>query len=309
MKKKKRKIWLWFLSSIIIIFAILIGTALGIVSSKLNKMEKVTIDKSNLGIEENNIENYKNKKEIKNIALFGIDSDDDNNGRSDAIMIATIDAEHNKLKLTSLMRDSYVNIEGYGMDKLNHAYAYGGPQLSIKTINENFGLNIDSFMSVNFSSLPVIIDLLDGVDISIAEDEVPYVPGISEAGTYTLTGGQALSYSRIRSTNGDDYRRTERQRTLLNALFTEASTMPKSSYLTMLDSILPYVKTNMSSSEILSLGTSVFSSYSNGLQQLRFPLDGYSEGTMIDGVYYLTFDQAKTKQQVMDYIFDDKNPQ
>ena len=83
------------------------------------------------------------------------------------------------------------------MDKINHAYAFGGPELAIQTINTNFGLNIEDFVSVNFSSLPKIIDLLGGVDINITAEEVPHIQGIDIKGPHTLTGEQALSYSRI----------------------------------------------------------------------------------------------------------------
>ena len=123
-------------------------------------MDKVEVDKSDLQISQEITNSYNKSDKIKNIALFGVDAPDDENGRSDSIMIVTIDPAHEKLKLTSIMRDSYVNIPGYGLDKISHAYAFGGPQLAIKTLNENFGLNITNFMTVNFSSLPIIIDTL-----------------------------------------------------------------------------------------------------------------------------------------------------
>ena len=309
MKKKKRKIWLWVLLSLVTVLLLSVGSVFALIHSKINKMEKVKIDKSDLGIQKEHKKIYDSKKDIKNIALFGIDAEDGEAGRSDAIMIATIDGEHNKLKLTSIMRDSYVNIEGHGMDKINHAFAFGGAQLAVKTLNQNFGLNIENFLTVNFSSLPKIIDLLGGVDINITDEEAAFVDGIDGAGTYTLTGDQALTYSRIRYAAGGDYKRTERQRTVLEALFAKASSMPKSSALNLTDALLPYVQTNMSATDILSLGTSVLSAHSNGLEQLRFPLDGYSEGKMIDEVYYLTFDADTTKKQIMDYIFEDKQPQ
>lgn len=304
-RKKKKRIWLRVLISLLVIIIALCSGGYLYVHSKLNKMDKVEVDKGDLGISQDITTNYNNTDKIKNIALFGVDAPDGENGRSDSIMIATIDPIHKKLKLTSIMRDSYVNIPGRGLDKINHAYAFGGPQLAIKTINENFGLNITDFMTVNFSSLPIIIDALGGVEISITDEEVSHIPGISSAGTFTLTGEQALAYSRIRYAEGGDYKRTERQRTVLEGLFTKALSMPASSYVSTLDTVLPYIQTNMSSSNILSLGTKALTSFNGQLEQQRFPLDGYCEGAMIDGVYYLTFDAETTKQQFMDYIFED----
>ena len=317
-KKKKSlgfKIFIGFLCILLAILTVGGGYVIGLI----NKMDNVELNKDNLGIVEEDLKDYDNVNKIKNIALFGLDSTDGETGRSDAIMIATVDPIHNKVKLTSIMRDSYVYIDGYGNDKINHAYAYGGPELSIKTINENFGLNIEDFVSVNFSSLPVIINILGGVDIEITEEELQYIndyindinnrdgttsPNITYAGVQHLDGTQALAYSRIRYTSGGDYKRTERQRTVLEALFNKLTSASVSSYNSLLNKVLPYVQTNLNTGDILSLGTNVLG-IGNNLEQDRFPRDGYCEGAMIDGVYYLTFDIETAKQQMRDYIFND----
>ena len=318
-KKKKKstgfKIFIGFLCVLLAIAVVGGGYFVGL----LSKMDNVDIDKDNLGIVEEELKDYDNINKIKNIALFGVDATDADTGRSDSIMIATIDSVHNKLKLTSIMRDSYVYIDGYGQDKINHAYAYGGPELSIKTINENFGLNIEDFVSVNFSSLPVIINILGGVDIEITNEELEYIngyiddinykdgtssPHIYYAGLQHLDGTQALAYSRIRYTSGGDYQRTQRQRTVLEALFNKLTSTSVASYNSLLNEVLPYVQTNLNAADILSLGTKVLGIGSN-LEQDRFPRDGYGEGAMINGVYYLTFDIETAKQQMRDYIFND----
>ena len=318
-KKKKKsigfKIFIGFLC-VLLAIAVLGG---GYVIGLLNKMDNVDLNKDNLGIVEDDLKEYDNVNKIKNIALFGLDSTDGETGRSDSIMIATVDPVHNKVKLTSIMRDSYVYIDGHGQDKINHAYAYGGPELSIRTINENFGLNVEDFVSVNFSSLPIIIDILGGVDIEITNEELEYInsyitdinnkdgsnsPYISYAGVQHLNGTQALAYSRIRYTDGGDYKRTERQRTVLEALFTKLTSASVGSYNSLLNEVLPYVQTNLNAGDILSLGTKVLG-IGNHLEQDRFPRDGYGEGAMIDGVYYLTFDIETAKQQMRDYIFND----
>ena len=318
-KKKKKSIGFKIFIGFILVLVALAVTAGGYFMGLLSKMENIEINKDNLGIVDEDLEEYGNANKITNIALFGVDTSDGSTGRSDSIMIATVDTDHNKLKLTSIMRDSYVYIEGYGNDKINHAYAYGGPELAIRTINENFGLNIEDFVSVNFSSLPKVINILGGIDIEITEDELQYInkyidninakegtssPHISYAGVQHLDGTQALAYSRIRYTSGGDYKRTERQRTVLNALFNKLSSTSIGSMNSLVNEILPYVQTSLSTTDILSLGTKILN-IGGSLEQDRFPRDGYGQGEMINGVYYLTFDIETIKQQMRDYIFND----
>lgn len=308
----------------ILIWLLLIFLGLGVVGGGyligvLSKMKNTEIDKDNLGIVEDEFDKYKNANKITNIALFGIDSIDGQSGRSDSIMVATVDPVHKKLKITSIMRDSYVYIEGYGQDKINHAYAYGGAELAIRTINENFGLNIENYVTVDFSSLPTIIDLLGGVDIEITNAELEYINGyinslnsiegtssanIYSSGVQHLDGIQALAYSRIRYTAGGDYERTQRHRTVLNALFNKILSSPMTSYPSLLNKLLPYVETSLTTTDVLSLATEVVG-IGNNLEQDRFPRDGYGEGANIGGVYYLTFDIETAKTQMREYIFND----
>ena len=322
-KKKKTLIPVWakILLGVFFVLVILVSIGLGLFFSTLNNLDTVKINKENLGITSNDeLKEYTNYEKIKNIALFGVDSED-GVGRSDSIMIATIDPVHDKLKVTSIMRDSYVNIDGYGYDKINHAYAYGGPELSIKTINQNFGLNIDDFVAVDFSSLPKIIDILGGITLNITDEELQYIngyiddinqkdgtssPHINYSGEQFVNGVQALAYSRIRYTSGGDYERTQRQRTVLNQLFTSALDTPPSQYLTVINQLLQYVRTSMTANNILELAGKIVTLGGGSLEQERFPRDGYASGEMINGVYYLVFDEVETKQQMMDYIFDDK---
>lgn len=304
--KKRSKIVLWILGVIISILLLTIGGIYAYGNHLFNKIEKIEIDKSDVGIKdevEEKLSTYSDS--VINIALFGIDAEDGGVGRSDSIIIATIDTTHKKLKLTSIMRDSYVAIEGHGDDKINHAYAFGGPQLAIKTLNENFDLNIDDFVAVNFTTLPKIIDMLGGVTIDITSEEVSHIPGIDAAGTYTLTGEQALSYSRIRYASGGDYVRTDRQRTVLSKVFEKVLSINVTQYPSLLSEILPMVQTNLDYSEILNLGNEVLKMGVTNLEQERFPRDGYCEGKMIDKIYYLTFDKENTVQQLHDYIFED----
>lgn len=304
--KKGSKITLLIIGIIIGVFLISIGGVYIYGRHIYNKVEKVEVDKDDIGITEEVEEKLSPYSDsIINIALFGVDSADATTGRSDSIIIATIDTTHKKLKLTSIMRDSYVNISGIGNDKINHAYAFGGPQLAIKTLNENFHLNIEDFVAVNFDSLPKIIDMIGGVTVDITNEEVSHISGINSAGTYNLTGAQALAYSRIRYATGGDYVRTERQRTILTKMFEKILNINAAQYSTLISQMLPMVQTSLDYSKILELGTEVLKMGVTTLEQERFPLDGYCQGEMINGVYYLTFNKALTVEQLHNYIFED----
>ena len=319
---KGKKITIWILGVILVVILGAVGGVYFYGNYLFNKLEKVEIDKDNIGITEEVEEKLSQYSDsIINIALFGVDAVDGEAGRSDSIMIATIDTVHKKLKLTSIMRDSYVAIDGHGNDKLNHAYAFGGPQLAIKTLNENFDLNIEDFASVNFETLPKIIDKLGGIELDIDEEELEYVngyiahlnningtsePAIESTGVQHVSGTQALAYCRIRYTSGGDYKRTERHREVLTEIFKKIETMPVTSYPSLLLDILPMANTSLTYNEILDLGTEVLKLGDSSMELERFPLDEYCEGKMIDGIYYLSFDKETTVKQLHNYIFEDK---
>lgn len=306
-----------------IIGLLIVGLVGGVATyglTMLGKINKVDLNEDNLGIDKAVDEKLSKYDGIANIALFGIDAPEGTDGRSDAIMIATVDKIHNKLKLTSIMRDSYVDIQGHGKDKINHAYAFGGHELALKTLNENFDLNLKDFATVNFSSLPKIIDSIGGIDLDIRNDELQYinnyigdlntlnktnVSNITSAGTQHVNGTQALAYCRIRYTAGGDGERTERQRIVLSKLFDKFSKISPTKYPSILNELMPMITTSLSSSDILGLAKTVASISESGLEQERFPKDNYSKGEMIHGVYYLTFDKDATVKQIHDYIFED----
>lgn len=323
MAKKKKKILLIILG-ILLTLIVVLGSAILITFNNISSnFKKETVKHEDLGINKEEISKYDSSSEIVNIALFGIDSTDENSGRSDTIMLATLDSVHNKLKLTSFMRDSYVAIEGHGDDKMNHAYAFGGPTLALNTLNTNFGLNVDKFITVDFTSLPKIIDRLDGVDIDIKEYEINSMNSaiknvnkltksnaelITQAGNQHLNGAQALAYSRVRHVGNGDFERTERQRTVLTALFNKAINISPTEYYGILSDLSSEITTNITTTDLLSLSTKAASLGIGGvtIEQERFPRDNECSGTMINGVYYLSFDRETTKNQVMEYIFNDK---
>ncbi len=326
-RKKKQPLAARILLGFVAIILLIVGGGYLYLNYVVGNFNGIKLNKDKLGITSDaELSKYAHYSDIVNIALFGVDSTDASaTGRSDATMVATLDPVHNKLKITSFMRDSYVSIADYGMDKLNHAYAYGGAELAINTLNQNFGLNVEKFAAVDFSTLPVIIDSLGGLDLEITAEETEYINfyinelndlnGTASANIYTpgiqhVDGTQALAYSRIRYTAGGDYERTHRQRIVLNALFEKALALPATQYLSTINQLSPYVQTNLTTNDILALGTKMATMGLNGvtLEQERFPLDSYSEGTNIDGIYYLSFDAETTKEQVKEYIFNDVLP-
>ena len=270
-KNKKRKPFMRvFMVSIFIFILLGFGVIYGL--SILNKVDSVDIikDDTNLGINDGAIE----IKDVVNIALFGLDEEENENGsRADSIMIATLDRVHKKIKLTSIMRDTYVEIEGHNKDKINHSYAFGGPELSIKTINQNFHMNIREFITVDFFGLEKIIDTLNGLQVDVKKNEILYVnrgvrdtnkiyggkvAEITESGFQTLNGRQAVAYSRIRMTGDGDFERTERQRLVLEQVIHKGLNSGITKYPALLNTTLPFITTSLSKKEILSLGTFVF---------------------------------------------------
>lgn len=238
---------------LIIILAIIVGGTFWFVNSKLGKIQQVDLNEDDLSV---SADAEKNLADYRNIAIFGIDSRSDNydkGNRSDCIIIASINNKTKEVKLVSVYRDTYVQIEGHGLDKITHAYSYGEAPLAIKTLNTNLDLNIKEFVTVNFEAVKEIIDSIGGIRMTITSEEVSHIPGIKAAGTYNLTGEQALAYARIRYATGGDYKRTERMRDVLTAVANKVKTFNISQLNVFIDQVLPRVYTNISSSEMFSL--------------------------------------------------------
>ncbi|KRU25368.1 cell envelope-related transcriptional attenuator [Clostridium sporogenes] len=319
MGSKKKK---WILSILAVIVLMSVVSAL-YVYSKLGSVKKVPISKDDKELKiDKKAESYGD--DVVNIAFFGLDRrKKEEPSRSDAVMILSLDKKHKKVKLSSIMRDSYVDIEGHGKTKLNHAYAYGGPELAIKTINSNFKLNIRDFVAVDFYGLENIIDTVGGVEIPVRSDEIKYINSymqrtakvenktvqeVQNPGLQNLNGMQAVAYARIRYTSGGDYERTERQRTILTAIMNKIKKLGPTEFPKVVSVLLPNVESSLSSTEIMKMGTSAFALGIDNVEQQRFPLDNYCEGKLIEGIYYLLFNEEKTIDQMHKYIFEDIKP-
>ena len=266
---------------------------------------------------------------VVNVALFGIDSRSKGfKDNSDSIMVLSIDTEAKTVKIVSIVRDTLVPIEYKGSikyRKINTAYAWGGPELAIKTINQNFGLDITEYATVNFNGMAEIIDAVGGIDAELVSGEVvpvsksiyalngcikdvcdrlkidpkPYY--ILEPGVHHLNGIQAVAYSRIRKTKNvwgtnNDYGRTDRQRYVMEQLFNKALSLPKTEYIKLAKAMMPYTQTSLSLTEIMGLAWDVMLK-SPTFSQSRVPLTDYQmPGKNIKGVgdcVYYDLDYAK----------------
>lgn len=268
-KKGKLKLFGKIVLVLVILLAILVGSIYWFISNKLGKLQQVDIDESDLGISDEVSDNLSG---YRNIAIFGVDSRDDNldkGNRSDCIIVASINNKTKEVKLISVYRDTFVQIEGHGLDKITHAYSYGSAPLAIKTLNTNLDLNIKEFVTVNFDSVAEAVDKLGGVSINVESqeelkylnsyiDETARVTGKSNAkvtstGRQTLNGVQAVAYSRIRYTAGGDYKRTERMRTVIEAMTNKLKTKNIGEMNSFVDFILPKVYTNITAGDIFAL--------------------------------------------------------
>lgn len=289
-------------------------------------------------------------EKIVNIALFGIDTRADSgdaifSGNSDSIMILSLNTETGKIKLMSVMRDSYLPIvtdknkdgsyKTYNY-KVNNAYASGGPERAIKTLNYNFGLDIKHYATVNFQGMAEIIDAVGGIEIDVLEAEIytgdinhiirehANIAGLSsketekmfvtKAGPQTLNGIQAVAWARIRSVAtsdgvSNDYGRTDRQRTVMEKLLNKALDMRVTDYPDFIKKILPYMRTSVSPAYAASLATAVLTK-SVSFEQTRLPNLKY---IITDNIYTeagssVYYDPTDAKAVIHAFIYDDINP-
>ena len=240
---------------LLIIIIACVATAVVFVKTKLNKInyENVTANdiEINEGVEEV-LTGY------TNIALLGLDAQDATftNSRSDCIMIISINNDTKEVKIASVYRDTYLNIDKQGLDKVTHAYAFGKAPLALSTINKNLDLDITEYVTIDFNSVINIVDAIGGVEITVTSAEASQIPGINSAGTYNLTGTQALAYGRIRKID-TDYARTERMRNVVIKVFEKAKKLSLTQLNSLIDELLPEVTTNISQTEILSYASKI----------------------------------------------------
>ena len=323
---KKIKPGMKVILSVVIIVVLVFGGAFGFTFYQLGKINTVKISRTNedLGIKTKVSPKEEVDNKIVNIAFFGLDRRDKKEaGRSDSMMVLSIDEKNKKIKMSSVMRDTYVKIKDHGETKINHAYSYGGPQLAIRTLNENFNLDIKNYVAVDFFDLEKLIDSIGGVNVEVNQDEIKLINDymgevariekksitpITKPGSQTLSGLQAVAYSRIRYTAGGDFRRTERQRLVLTGMLTKVQSLGVTEFPSVVSKLLPFTETSMNSMDIMKLGTKLITSNTTTLEQERFPVDGYCNGKTMSGVWYLVADMKATVEQLHKFIYEDIKP-
>lgn len=331
---KNRKAWqkasMITALSVILVFSIILTVFMTMFDYNYNS---ITGDHADLGIE-NVID-----KDIVNVALFGIDtrSLDSFKGNSDSIMILSLNTKTKKVKIISVMRDSFVPITYNGIttySKINSAYQKGGPELAIKTLNTVFGLDITEYATVNFYGMVDIIDAVGGIEAELTKaevvgskknmyalnfciDEICANLGIDASknyittpGVHHLNGVQAVAYSRIRyvaniwGTN-NDYGRTDRQRYVMEQLFNKALALEKTQYIKLAKSLIPCSETSLSYTEILGLAFDILLK-SPTFSQARMPQQEFimtSPNTSAGSVVY--YDLEYAKKIIHAFIYDD----
>lgn len=249
---------------------------------------------------------------VRSVLLIGTDGRSlTEQGRSDTMILLSLNSRTNELSMTSFMRDCYVEIPGYGMDKLNAAYSYGGATLLMDTIERNFNVQIDDYVSINFLSFASIVDSVGGIDVNVSDAEAGEINTILQAevneimgdavdddllssgGKLHLNGKQALSYARIRYIGNADFERTQRQREVIEKVLDKIKTLKPSILSNITKNVMPQVTTNMDSIQlyVLSLRLPFAARYDR--VQLQIPAEGtyYGESTSAGDALILDFGQ------------------
>lgn len=266
-------------------------------------------------------ENVVNEEHVYNYLIFGIE-EIKGARNTDAMMIATINTKGNKIKLTSLLRDSYVDIPGHKANKLNSAYAKGGIDLLIETIELNYKIHIDGYASANFKAFENLVDMLGGIEIELGKEEVKYLNRtnyISEKsnrnlveGKNKLNGNQVMGYVRVRKVKtlggaNNDYGRVVRQQRALKAMF-ESATSSKNllKIIPISKEALGYVKTDLSQKQIEKLMGAVIENKMTTMETFRVPVDGAFEAPIkYNGISYpIILDWDKNRIELYQFIYD-----
>lgn len=307
-KNKKRKI-------IILVLVILLLILIGVYGSIVLKFYSGIVDTVSEDKVDPNAENVliaeKEQKDddVVNVLLVGTDTRDPNSdmGRSDSMMLVSFNKADKKTTAVSFLRDTLVEIDGHGKSRLGHTYAYGGVGLTINTLNKNYGLDIQNYITINFENLVSVIDEIGGVTVYISEEEAEYykqngMPDIY-AGEVTLTGSQALAHARNR-TLGSDFERTRRQRSVMYGIYRKImQEKDPADLLPLINFCMEQVKTNMSVSEIYALAKDVLSVDDLRLQQAALPKDGTYDSINYKGMAVLEPDIEANKEYLDSLLY------
>ncbi|MEE0933127.1 MULTISPECIES: LCP family protein [unclassified Clostridium] len=313
------------ISAISMVLAVIVGGVIGYYSyvkskiyTKSSEIEIKTIEKKS----EEDVE-YKEVEGITNVLLVGTDGRDlKESARADSIIIATLDNNNKEIRLTSLFRDTLVDIKGYGPYKLNAAMAFGGIDLLKDTIQETYDINIDKYIIINFWGFEAIIDQIGGLEIDVKEyqlDELNKYIGestggndcpVTEPGLQLLNGKQALSYARIRKGVGDEFERTERQREVLFKVAEKLRETKPTKYLGIVNSMLDYINTNIELLDALNMAYTIYKFPTLETKQIHIPVtelaDDMNYGGEVGWVFIM--DRKQNTEILHDFIFNNIEP-
>lgn len=295
--------------------AVVLGNVLGRlhaqINATLNKKNASSLDLEEVVVDESNLSSDSN---IINILIVGSDkrASWSESGRSDCVMIGTIDKKHKRLKLSSLMRDMYIDIPNHGKDKFNAAYSYGGISLLYQTIAYNFDIQLDGYVLVDFAAFQKVIRKLGGVDVKLTDAEADYLVKAYKHGTVakvvpgmqTLNGAQALAYTRIRQDAAADFGRTQRQRTVMQAILTKAKTKSLSQLTDLAGTVMPYITTDLSNDEIIGYMSDIVFMGTTTLDQQRIPIDNSYTQQRVNNQAVLVPDMESNKSALQEFIFN-----
>lgn len=336
-KKRKRKLRGWTKVAIValslfLVVAIVMGVGHSVYMSYYNKMNyEETVTRTEFGrcmrrVLEGDMRELMHAEHVYNILLIGDDSrNTDESRRSDAMILISINESKEQIIMTSLMRDSWVYIPGYGSDRLNEAQVKGGTDLLIDTIETNFRIKIDNYMKIDFFAFMEVVDALGGVEMTITDEEVEnmnyYIPQLNKllgnpkeqdvmtvGGTYTLNGIQTLAYVRCRYVSGAEFGRTGRQRKVLTVLFERFKECSLAEMMDVVEVVLPNVTTDISEDKLLSLITNAALEYKDyELVSQSMPFDGTWRGWIHelhgDKKEVLSIDIELNSQQLIQSIY------
>ena len=321
-KRKKAKMITFAIEAVVLVVLLLVLYVL----NRTERFSKVVFDDKVVqdSVNELTEETLETMEEYTNIALFGLDTRQagslGKDAHSDAILVASINNKTKDVKIVSLYRDSYLNLANDKYRKCNEAYSIGGPEQAVAMLNMNLDLKIDHYMSVDFLAVSEVVDLLGGIEIDVDEYEIEHLNNytvetskvtgkktnkLKSTGLQTLDGVQATSYCRIRYTKGDDFKRTERQREVLETIAKKAKTMSVSQLDKIIKAVFPMCATNMTVDQLLAIAADGLSYNIKGTT--GFPFDVTTDSVGSAGSCVIPVDMEKNVKQLHNYLFESEN--
>ncbi len=329
-RKKKKSIFKRIVSFILVVLLLVTGICIVLGWKAVNSVNYLELEGTYSEHYQPEDAELVSHKDVLNILIFGVDDVTSDYGRSDTMLLLSIDNKHSKLKFTSFQRDTFVYVpdaDGDYHTKLTNAFSYGGVGLAMRTIEANYGIRIDRYATVNFETFKSIVDVLGGIELELTDREILYINCQiasnnqteyldAQAGKVKLNGQQALWHIRNRGGDvingiefyeGTDWDRTERQRAFMEALMTKVRKGSVISALKVADSIAPYVTTDLTKGELISLLFKAPRLMNYKIEQCAMPSEGnwgYEENFAGSVIY--VYDWQSTQAELCRFIYENQ---